>query len=84
MALEAVATVDTPNVRGPARGWSLPTRIAYRFWSVYFGIYVLSTFMLQGLIVPNAEILELGTLGILRRTVEWAAANVSASHALSS
>lgn len=75
MAQEAIATVE---VKAPISRWGLPTRIAFRFFSVYFGIYVLSSYMLPGLIIPNAEIPELGALGPLRRMVEWTAAHVFA------
>ena len=75
MTMEAAATVEA---KAPVRGWALPTRIAFRFFSVYFGIYVLSTFILRGLIAPNAEIPSLGELGPLRMMVEWAAARVFA------
>ncbi|HKQ72357.1 MAG TPA: DoxX family protein [Blastocatellia bacterium] len=62
--------------RAPVHRWALSTRIAFRFFSVYFVIYVLSSFMLTGLIVPNANIPALGYVGPLRRMVEWTAARV--------
>jgi len=73
MALEATATAVA---HAPVRRWALPTRIAFRFFSVYFGIYVLSSYMLLGLIVPSVNISDLGSLGPLRRMVEWTAAHV--------
>src|SRR5262245_42476833 len=73
MALQATATAAA---RPPVRRWALLTRIAFRFFSVYFGIYVLSTYMLLGLIVPSVDISDLGSLGPLRRMVEWTAAHV--------
>src|SRR5262245_55940447 len=75
MPMEATATV---KALAPVHRWAHPTRIAFRFFYVYFSIYVLSSFILLGLIVPNADIPSLGDLGPMRRMVEWTAARVFA------
>jgi len=73
--MEATATVVA---RAPVPRWALPTRIAFRFFSVYFSIYILCSFLLIGLIVPNLEIPSLGDIGPMRKMVEWTAAHVFA------
>src|SRR5262245_39478383 len=75
MALEATATV---KVLAPVHRWALPTRIAFRFFSIYFSVYVLCSFIFTGLIAPNADFPSLGDLGPMRRMVEWTAAHVFA------
>lgn len=72
---QATATV---KALAPVHRWAHTTRVAFRFFSVYFSIYVLCSFILPGLIVPNANIPSLGDLGPMRRMVEWTAAHVFA------
>jgi hypothetical protein len=57
--------------------WNAATRIAFRFCFTYFGLYVLCTQMLGGLIVlPGLEIPELGSLAPLRNITSWIAAHL--------
>src|SRR3954470_22495871 len=50
--------------------WSLPTRIAFRFCVIYFGLYILMTQMLNGiLLIPNFETPPLATLQPMRSLV---------------
>ncbi len=67
---QVVPAVDTPQVR-----WSGTTRIAFRFCFSYFGLYVLVTQMLQGLVLlPIGPPLE--ALPPLRNVTEWTAMHV--------
>lgn len=75
MAMEATATVV--EARTPDLQWAFPARIAFRFFFVYIGIYVLiGSSMLTGVIIPSANIPALGDVGPLRRMVEWTAARL--------
>lgn len=52
--------------------WSAPTRVAFRLCFVYFGLYVITTQMLSGLLpVPGVDIPVLGVLPPTRDFVLW-------------
>ena len=69
-------TADTVPETPPLR-WSLPTRIAFRFCFVYFGLFCLLTQVLGGLIpLPNVDIPDPSTLWPFRQVVFWAAKHV--------
>lgn len=57
-----------PELDAEAAAWSLPTRIAFRFCLIYFGAYVITTQMLQGMLpfMPT-----FGTLPPTRGIVLW-------------
>jgi hypothetical protein len=63
-----------PAVEQPVR-WSLATRIAFRFCALYFGLYVLTTQMLGGLLLVPIG-LQLGATGLLKGPVSWTASHV--------
>ena len=70
--LATVAEAPTP----PA-AWTAATRIAFRFCFLYFGLYVLTTQMLNGLIVvPKWGFPPIETLPPFRNLIEWTAAHV--------
>ncbi len=76
---ESSPSIEPARVAEPVPRWPLPTRLTFRFFALYFGIYVVCTQMLAGLLVqPVVDIPELGTLGPLRSMVEWTAANLFA------
>lgn len=57
--------------------WNLPTRIAFRFSFLYFGLYVLTTQMLGGLwIVPTLRPPDTGATGWMLRPIAWTADRV--------
>jgi len=57
--------------------WTPATRIAFRFCVLYFGLYVATTQMLNGmLVVPNWGFPPLETLPPLRNVIEWTALHV--------
>jgi len=61
-----------PEVR-----WSAAVRVAFRFCIVYFGLYVLTTQMLGGLlVVPNWGFPALEQLPPMKNVVTWTAAHV--------
>lgn len=61
----------------PAPRWQPTTLVAFRFCFVYFGLYVVLTQMIQGIIaIPKLDIPELGTLAPFRATVKWIGAHV--------
>src|SRR5262245_58270810 len=68
----AVATSATKTLR-----WSLTSRIAFRFSVIYFGLYVLISQMLGGLLVPGStDFPSLQELPPLKHLVTWTAAHV--------
>jgi hypothetical protein len=57
--------------------WSRLTRIAFRLCFVYFGLYVMTTQMLGGLIViPNRDLPSLEELPPFKNLVTWTAVHV--------
>ena len=61
----------------PASRWSLPTRIAFRFCFVYFGLYCLGTQILAGLIpFTDLEVPDPSTKWPVRQIVTWVAVHV--------
>ncbi len=57
--------------------WSLPTRIAFRFCFVYFGLFCLLTQVLGGLIpLPSVDLPDPSTLWPFRQVVFWTAKHV--------
>jgi hypothetical protein len=77
-AREAV-TSPRPDLAVPPRQarWSLPTRVAFRFCFLYFGLYVLTTQMLGGLwILPKPQPPDLGATGWMRAPVAWTATHL--------
>jgi hypothetical protein len=73
-ALAQFAPVGTPDPEPPPIRWRVWTRIAFRFWSIYFGLYVLTTQMLGGLLPFMSGDLSSG--GPIRWMVEWVAKNL--------
>ncbi len=68
--------VDVHDV-SPAVRWRAATRIGFRFVVVYFGLYILTTQMLSGLIVlPVGNLPDLQDLPPVRTIVSWVAAHV--------
>ena len=65
-----------PAVEQPVR-WRLRTRIAFRFCALYFGLYILTTQMLGGLLPLVAGILpNVGATGWMKGIVSWTATHV--------
>src|SRR6267378_6531263 len=74
VAPQAIASPLQPDV--PVR-WSLAARIAFRFCVVYFGLYVLTTQMLGGLIVlPGVNVPPLEQLPPMRNLTSWVATHL--------
>jgi hypothetical protein len=68
--------LQRPAVEQPVR-WRLRTRVAFRFFALYFGLYVLTTQMLGGLLPLVAQFLpNLGATGWLKGIVGWTATHV--------
>ena len=72
--LPTAVALPAPVVEQPVR-WRLRTRITFRLCFLYFGLYVLTTQMLGGLLMapflPN-----LGATGLLKNVVVWTSNNV--------
>jgi len=69
-----VAVKDDQAVR-----WSLGARIAFRFRVLYFGLYVLTTQMLAGLLIlpfDGVSLPNLGPTGAMKGLVSWTATHV--------
>jgi hypothetical protein len=59
------------------RRWSAATRIAFRFSFLYFGLYVLTTQMFNGMIVvPNWGFQPLEQLPPIKNLLQWTATHV--------
>ncbi|MEP6764437.1 MAG: hypothetical protein ABJB66_09015 [Gemmatimonadaceae bacterium] len=57
--------------------WSRTTLIAFRFCFVYFGLYILTTQMLPGMLpIPGIDIPDLGSFAVLQVPVVWFGAHV--------
>lgn len=55
-----------------ARGWHPATRVAFRFCFLYFGLYVITTQMLEAFLdIPGFDFHELGTLPPARQLFLW-------------
>jgi hypothetical protein len=67
--------VDTP-VAEVQRPWPLAARLAYRFFSVYFGLYVVCTQMLNGFIPFPIDLPSVSDQGPVRWMVQWVAQSV--------
>ena len=67
-----------PDPRGlvPHPHWSLARRIAFRFGSLYVGLYILVTQVLGTIFIPGIDVPDPGTLGPSRAVVEWTARHV--------
>ena len=74
-ALLEFRPVET-RVPETVRPWRLAARLAFRFFAVYFGIYVVVTQMFRGLIPFSINIPNISAVGPVRWMVEWTAVNV--------
>ena len=77
-----IATLDVLPEAIPARApaeepvrWSLATRVAFRFCFLYFGLYVLTTQMLGGLLMAPIPV-NLGATGAMKGIVNFVAHDV--------
>jgi hypothetical protein len=69
--------VDPASVWRVATAWRPATRVAFRFFAVYFGVYVLTTQMLTSLLVlPVGEVPSLNEHAPVRPVVSWVATHV--------
>ncbi|MGH7617042.1 MAG: hypothetical protein ACREPM_07440, partial [Gemmatimonadaceae bacterium] len=78
LATESVYTPGpSPATAEPTTHWQPATRIAFRFCVIYFGLYVLTTQMLAGLLpIPGLGIPPLETLPPLRNLVLFVGTHV--------
>ena len=61
----------------PDSRWHPATLVAFRFCFAYFGLYVVLTQMIQGIIaIPKLDFPELGTLLPFRALVSWVGADI--------
>jgi len=68
----APAAIDRPQVR-----WTPITRVAFRLCFLYFGLYVITTQMLNGMIaIPNWGFPPLETLPPFKNVIQWTALHV--------
>jgi hypothetical protein len=60
-----------------SRRWSRATRVAFRFWFVYFGLYCFATPIVGGLILfPRFSFPSLGAIWPMRQITFWLARNL--------
>lgn len=67
---------DKTPAAPPPRAWSLATRIVFRFTFVYFGLYVLTTQMLHGLIVLPIGFQNPEAMKPMSAIIAWVGAHV--------
>ncbi len=80
------ASVGTPDLAGfldadplglaSRPRWSLARRVAFRFWLLYVGLYLLATQVLATILLPGIDVPDPGTLGPARAVVDWTARHV--------
>ena len=73
-----IEPAESATAAPPATRWALPTRVAFRLCFLYFGLYVVITQMLGGIIVIPGEweMPEIQTLPPLRNVISWTALHV--------
>jgi hypothetical protein len=71
----AIGPTDSPPLATSSSVWLPATRVAFRFCLVYLGLYILTTQMMLGTLIPlpAGELPELGTLPPFRTVVTWVA-----------
>lgn len=75
--IETVADAAPAAIARPTLRWTMGTRIAFRFSVLYLGFYVVTTQMLNGLVVaPNWGFPPLETLWPLKNAIQWTALHV--------
>ena len=73
-----IEPAESATAAPPATRWALRTRVAFRLCFLYFGLYVVTTQMLGGIIVIPGEweMPEIQTLPPLRNLISWTALHV--------
>ena len=75
--IETVAGVAPSAINRPAVRWSPMKRVLFRVCFQYFGLYVVTTQMLNGMIaIPNWGFPSLETLPPFRNVIQWTALHV--------
>ncbi|HEY2798702.1 MAG TPA: DoxX family protein [Thermoanaerobaculia bacterium] len=64
--------MEGPSV-GTSPPWNVVRRIAFRFWFLYVGLYIVVTQVLATIFIPGVDVPDPGTLGLVRAPVEWVA-----------
>ena len=73
----AVTVVVDPPVETRVARWPLALRVAFRFCFLYFGIYVVMTQMIYGLLaIPGVNLPRIDRISAPRQIVEWTARHV--------
>jgi hypothetical protein len=75
-ALAEFAPQGTPSIEVEVPRWTLPRRLAFRFFAVYFGLYVLTTQMIGGFIPFQVDLSFISDKGPVLWMVNWTAAHV--------
>jgi hypothetical protein len=74
--LAEFAPEASPSASAPVPQWTLPLRLAFRFFSVYFALYVITTQMIGGFIPFQVDLSFISDKGPVLWMVNWTAANV--------
>jgi len=56
--------------------WSLPSRVAFRFWFVYFSLFCVTTQVLGSLVPIRVELPDLASQWPMRQVTFWIAAHI--------
>lgn len=71
-----ITSVSELDVATPAKAWSALRRLAFQFGFLYFGLYIVTTQMFWGGLVPMANWQPLGELPPLRQATAWIARHI--------
>lgn len=74
--LAEFAPEATPSIEVAAPRWPLPLKLAFRFFAVYFGLYVLTTQMIGGFVPFQVDLSFISEKGPVLWMVNWTAAHV--------
>ena len=76
VALAEFAPEGTPSIEVKAPHWPLAVRVAFRFFAVYFGLWVLTTQMIGGFVPFQVDLSFISEKGPIVWMVNWTAAHV--------
>jgi hypothetical protein len=75
--VDVLTATEPEHTESAARALNFPSRIAFRFCVVYFGLYCIGTQIINSVLaIPNVDVPDWTTVWPMRLGVEWVAAHV--------
>jgi hypothetical protein len=75
--VDVLTATEPERTESTVRAWNFPSRIAFRFCVIYFGLYCIFTQIINSVLaIPNVDVPDWATLGPMRLSVEWVAAHI--------